>query len=264
VKETVYGFRKVDQAADAQYFIRFLDDLAALDSVRECRRLMIDRLDLRAGHRVLDVGCGVGDDVAAIARLVGPSGKVVGVDSSQVMVDEARKRCKGLPAEIVVGDAENLQFAPGSFDAARSERTFMYLDAGRALDEMIRVVKPGGTVVVFDLDHDSISIDSPEKETTRKVIHFLSDNHRNGSVGRQLKRLFKERGLTDLTLRPHSHVLGFPMFERVFGGLLIKAQDAGVIGTGEAARWYDGFVEANRLGYFHMTVPGFIVAGRKT
>jgi ubiquinone/menaquinone biosynthesis C-methylase UbiE len=261
--ESVHGFRTVDQAEDAQYFIEFLDEVSRLETVLECKRLMLERLGLRPGDRALDVGCGVGEDVAAMARLVGPEGKAVGVDGSRVMVAEARRRCEGLPAEIVVGDAESLAFSSDSFDAARSERAFMYLDAARALDEMVRVCKPRAPIVVFDLDHDGISIDSPHRETTRKLVRFNSDSHRNGSVGRQLKRLFKERGLTEIAVRPHSHLLPFSFFKRLFGGVLIKAQEAGVVTPAEGAEWFDGIAAAEERGWFHMAVPGFIVSGRK-
>lgn len=264
MKETVHGFREVDRSADAQYFIQFLDEIGSLESVREGKRLMLEALDIRAGHRVLDVGCGVGADAIEIARLVGETGAVVGVDSSQVMVAEARKRCAGLAIEVLNGDAESLEFPAHSFDACRSERVFMYVDAGRALGEMIRVTKPGGTVVVFDVDHDGISIDSPRPDVTRKMVQFMSDNHRNGIVGRQLRRLFRERGMADVHLRPHSHVLPFSFFERLCGGSVIKAQEAGVITASEGELWLAELAEADRRGVFLMVVPGFIVGGRKT
>lgn len=263
MKETVHGFRKVDHTADAQYFIQFLDEISSFESVRECKRLMLDLLGIRAGHRLLDIGCGVGDDVNEMARLVGNTGKVVGLDSSHVMAVESRRRSEGLPVEIVVGDAENLEFPAASFDGCRSERAFMYLDAGRALEEMIRVTKPGGRLVVFDLDHDGISIDSPRLATTRKMVQFHSDNHRNGIVGRQLMRLFKERELTDIKFTPHSLIFPFSFFKRLYSGLLIKAQEAGVITKTEGAEWFNEIADAANRGFFHMVVPGFIVGGQK-
>jgi ubiquinone/menaquinone biosynthesis C-methylase UbiE len=201
--------------------------------------------------------------VIEMARLVGKTGRVVGVDSSQVMVAEARRRSEGLPADIVVGDAENLEFPARTFDACRSERAFMYLDAGRALDEMIRVTKPGGRLVVFDVDHDGISIDSPRPAVTRKMVQFLSDNHRNGIVGRQLKRFFMERGLIDISFKPHSHVLPFSFFKRLCSGSVIKAQEAGVITKSDGEQWLNELADADKRGFFLMVVPGFIVGGRK-
>ncbi|MGH7846975.1 MAG: methyltransferase domain-containing protein, partial [Candidatus Binatia bacterium] len=252
MKDTVHGFRQVDQATDAQYYFQFLDELSMLQSVQECRRLMRDVLGVHPGHRLLDIGCGVGDEVRAMARLAADRGNAVGLDNSRVMIAEATRRSEGsgLPAQFLVGDAEHLEFASESFDGCRSERTFMYLDAGKALDEMIRVTKPGGSLVVFDLDHDGISIDSSRPALTRKLVQFLSDNHRNGIVGRHLMRLFKERGLTDLTFKPHSLICPFSFFSRLYSRMLIKAQQAGVITPTESTEWFSELVEADKRGVF--------------
>jgi ubiquinone/menaquinone biosynthesis C-methylase UbiE len=265
MKDTVHGFRQVDQATDAKYYFQFLDELSMLRSVRECRDFMLDMLDVRRGYQLLDIGCGVGDEVRAVARLAGNTGKAVGLDNSQAMIAEATRRSEGsgLSVEFVVGDAEHLEFASESFDGCRSERTFMYLDAGKALDDMIRVTKPGGTVVVFDLDHEGISIDSSRPALTRKLIQFLSDNHRNGIVGRHLRRLFQERGLADVTFKPHSLICPFSFFSRLYRPMLIKAQQAGVITPTEGSEWFREMAEADKRGVFLMVVPGFIVSGRK-
>jgi ubiquinone/menaquinone biosynthesis C-methylase UbiE len=54
----------------------------------------------------------------------------------------------------------------------------MHLDDHEtALAEMVRVVRPGGKVVVFDFDWDAVFVDSPYKETTRKIVHAFSDGH---------------------------------------------------------------------------------------
>lgn len=96
---------------------------------------------------LLDVGCGTGDEVRALAHAVGPRGRSVGVDASAVMVAEAQHRhaASGLPVAFVVGDAQHLAFADASFDRCRAERVLMHLDdPERALAEMRRVVRSGG------------------------------------------------------------------------------------------------------------------------
>jgi ubiquinone/menaquinone biosynthesis C-methylase UbiE len=267
MKETVHtrGFRQVDQATDPQYYFQFLDEFGALESVQECRGLMLQLMHIHAGYRLLDVGCGVGDGVREMARLAGEKGHAVGLDNSHMMIAEAQKRSEGLglSVEFIAGDAENLDFPSDSFDGCLSERTFMYLDARRALEEMIRVTKPGGSLVVFALDHDAISIDSSRKELTRKIVQFHSDNHRNGLVGRQLARLFKEQRLTDLTLKPHSLVCSFSIFRHVYNRLLMSAEEDGVITKTEGKEWFDEMAEAERRGVFLFVEPGFIVGGRK-
>ena len=265
MKESVHDFNQVDQVTDAQYYIQFLEEISRLESVRDCKRLMLQSLGVQGGQRLLDVGCGLGDDAREMAHLVGDSGRVVGLDSSQAMIAEAQKRSEGwdLPVEFIVGDAEKLDFPSESFDACRSERTLIHLNAGQALDEIIRVTKPGGRLVVFDLDAEGISFDNSRPALTRKILQFHSDNYRNGIVGRQLARLFKERRLTDVTFRPHSVICPFPFFKRIYTGVLIKVQEAKVITAIESVEWFNEAVEAERRGMFLFVVPGFIVSGRK-
>jgi len=76
---------------------------------------------------VLEVGCGTGDDARDIARRVGPTGHVVGLDNSQVMIAEGERRAAGLglPVAFHVGDAMHMTYADRSFDAVRADRTFL-------------------------------------------------------------------------------------------------------------------------------------------
>src|SRR5215467_10946103 len=93
-------------------------------SVQEFRRMSFALLELQPGFAVLDVGCGTGDDVRVLATQVGQEGRAVGLDSSETAVAEARARSEedGLPVEFRVGDAHQLPFDAGTFEATRTER----------------------------------------------------------------------------------------------------------------------------------------------
>ena len=108
--------------------------------------LLADNADLRAGWRVLDVACGNGNATLAAAR----SGtSVVGVDYVPELLEGGRARAvaEGLDVEMQFGDAEALPFADASFDAALSVFGAMFApDHRRAAAEILRVVRPGGTV----------------------------------------------------------------------------------------------------------------------
>src|SRR5438105_2929053 len=108
--EDVTLFTAVDRSKDPAFFTRFLDEGNALASIQASKPLILEGLQLRPGHVVLDVGCGTGADVIDIARLVGTSGRVVGIDVSESLISEARRRWDDsrLPVECRVGDAQAL------------------------------------------------------------------------------------------------------------------------------------------------------------
>ena len=87
---------------------------------------------------VLDIGCGTGDDVLALAELVGPKGKVIGLDNSKSMIEEANQRSKQnqYAVQFRVGDIYKLDFADNTFDCCRADRVFMHLpDRQQALSD---------------------------------------------------------------------------------------------------------------------------------
>src|SRR6266581_4620497 len=119
---------------------------------------------IRPGHAVLDVGCGAGDDLRSLAQLVGPTGRVVGVDNSETMLQEARERTRGLPVECHTGDAHHLDFAADSFDSCRAERVLQHVEEPfQAFAEFVRVVRPGCRVVVADPDYGTLMVDATDR-----------------------------------------------------------------------------------------------------
>jgi ubiquinone/menaquinone biosynthesis C-methylase UbiE len=86
------NFAQIDRSANPQQFVDYLDMTTALDSMQRLKSLSYESMRIERGHTVLDLGCGAGDDVRMLAGMVGPQGKVVGVDYSELMVGEAIKR----------------------------------------------------------------------------------------------------------------------------------------------------------------------------
>jgi SAM-dependent methyltransferase len=145
---------------DAARYLTFAAERAA-----DVRRQGYERMEIGEGWSVLDVGCGLGEVCADLVELVGPSGRVVGVDVSEAMITRARERCGELPIEFGIGDAEALVFEDATFDAVRAERVVQHLDdPATAIAEMARVVRPGGKVFVLDPVHDAsvVATEHPE------------------------------------------------------------------------------------------------------
>lgn len=113
--------------------------------------LMLRMAGLEAGERVLDLACGTGLVTLPAAEAVGPSGEVVGTDISQRMVELVAERAaeRGIRhASFDRMDAEDLRFPDSSFDAVLCGLGLMYVpDPLRSLEEMLRVLRPGGRAV---------------------------------------------------------------------------------------------------------------------
>ena len=108
------------------------------------RKDTLNRLAIQKGERVLDIGSGPGFLADAIAEMTGPSGKVVGVDISQQMVDRATSRSKYDWLSYEVADAAALPFADDSFDVIVSTQVAEYVtDIEAFCSEIFRVLSPG-------------------------------------------------------------------------------------------------------------------------
>src|ERR1041384_8136590 len=99
-----------------------MDEAQKPAAIRASKQLMRDRIALANGEAVLDVGCGPGDDLFDMAEDAGPAGRLVGLDASDVMIAEARRRAKerGLPVAFEVGAATWLPFPDGTSAGSRA------------------------------------------------------------------------------------------------------------------------------------------------
>ena len=126
---------------------------------------------------------------------------------------------------------------------------------------MVRVIRPGGRVVIFDFDYDSVSIDSSDRALTRALIHLASDRVPNGCIGRQLPRLFCRAGLQEVQALPQAMALPFEMLVRAYKGSLQTAQEAGLVSAEAVGRWWKELEDDAAKGEFFSAMYGFAVVG---
>jgi ubiquinone/menaquinone biosynthesis C-methylase UbiE len=190
-----HRFSDVDASEQAAEFASFLDRVRALPQAMERRAAAYRSLKLRSGQRVLDAGCGPGDDTRELARLVAPGGEAVGLDLSEALLAEARRRNDTTAATFVRGSVIELPFEDASFDAYRAERLHQHLvDPVAALTEAARVLRPGGRIAIVDQDWDSILIDADDQALTRLIVNAYCDSFANGWSGRRLFRQLVDAG----------------------------------------------------------------------
>lgn len=133
-------------------------DLLAERSEQPVRETGLQMLDARAGQKMLEIGFGTGRTLVELAEAVGPSGRVLGIDLSEKMLEVSQKllREKRLEGrvELVCGDALHMPYASETLDGVFTAFTLELFDTPeipQVLAECRRVLKPGGRLVVVSM-----------------------------------------------------------------------------------------------------------------
>jgi SAM-dependent methyltransferase len=143
-----------------------------------------------------------------LARLAGVA-SIVGVDTGRTLIERARALAAEIPhASFQVGDAAALPFPDGSFDAVVFDSVLTHAaDPERALDEAVRVLRPGGRLGVFDGDYATTTVAIGEHDPLQAcVAAMMAASVRDPYLVRRLARLLEGRGLRVDTFRSHGYV----------------------------------------------------------
>jgi SAM-dependent methyltransferase len=175
---------------------------AAGPGIHDQHRIALSMLDLSPNDSVLDVACGPGDFTRDFACATG-EGLVVGLDASKTMLDVAVRKTERANLAYVRGDAQSLPFRDGSFDAICCFAALYLIEKPmRALDEIVRVLAPGGRVALLSSCHRGplpARVTNPVVQTLTGVRIFARD---------ELTRALCDRGSTDI----EQHVVGLAQF----------------------------------------------------
>ena len=163
---------------------------------------------------VLSVGCGPGNILRAIAATE-PTIRATGIDISQTRIEQARKRSPGNPqVKFFCGNATEMQFPRRSFDLVYTRMLLQYLSQKeKAVAEMVRVTKPGGLVMLQDLDGQLIwhyPEDPIMQNAVMQVTGALAESGFDPLVGRKLFWLAQKAGLEQIEVQvePYHLVVG--------------------------------------------------------
>ena len=154
---------------------------------------------------ILDVGAGAGALSVDLAWRAGNGGAVTALDHDLRALKIAETIAKGVGVRLktLAGDATALPVKDGSQDMTVARFLFQHLpDPSCVLSQMRRVTRPGGRIVLIDVDDEVLLNDPPEPDhtaTLRKALRTLQSRHGgNRLIGRRLYRLMREAGLKEI------------------------------------------------------------------
>ncbi|HET9495376.1 MAG TPA: methyltransferase domain-containing protein [Chloroflexia bacterium] len=179
------------------------DEVFVPAALQQWAERVADAAKLQRGQRVLDVACGTGVLTRAVAERVGPEGAVVGLDRNEGMLAVARRNAPDI--EWRQGNVEAMSFESRSFDAVVSQFGLIFFANRRAVDEMTRVLRPGGhlAVAVWSRLEDSPGYAAFTDLLQRRVSAQAADEERAAfALGdpQLLRSHFEGAALSDLKI----------------------------------------------------------------
>jgi len=221
-------------------------------------REYLDAMDIDSASTVLDIGCGTAVAARTIARRANFSGRITGIDLSPYLVKAAKRLADeeglGDRVEFRSGDTRDLDIPDGSFDAVVAHTLVSHVqEALTVLKEAVRVVKPGGLIVIFDGDYASMTFALDDPVQSRRYNEALiSAVVTSPRVMRQMPRLIQQAGLEMVRMIPYTMVevgkgdfwlSGIDSFEKL-------APKSGAMTEEEATGWANALHKASDEGVF--------------
>jgi arsenite methyltransferase len=240
-----------------------LEQLYRTRDVLRRRELVRAALGARAGDRVLDVGCGPGFYVTELLELVGRDGSVVGVDASPDMLAVAAKRAEGHDnVEFHEAEATSLPVPDASVDRALTVQVLEYVpNVPAALAELRRALRPGGRVLVWDVDWATVSWYAADGELMQRVLAAWDKHLTHPSLPRTLASRLRDAGFEHIQMEAHPFATT-ELIPDAYGGSLVPLLEQYVVEQGgmrqeEAKVWADEQRELGERGAFFFSVTQF-------
>jgi SAM-dependent methyltransferase len=271
------GFRSVDsQSRDEQLrcvqCLSFIKNDPGFLAVRDTA---FERLALNDGSMtVYDVGCGAGFDTIELAKRLS-AGRVVGVDLSSALIEEAKNRSVlqplSVPVEFTTGDARTLtsnpKMPPGSADRVYMERALQHIprqDLAEVVRQYHSVLKSDGLFVSVEPNWELFTVRSHDVAFFRKLHHHWVDRFNHGNVAMNIPVAMQEAGFVDV-----SSALVAVEFNRFEAGELVydftrtagELVTKGVATSEEANAWLDQQKQAGDD--FYCCLMMSVTSGRK-
>lgn len=233
------------------------------------RAFVRQHLDLQAGEHVMDIGAGPGLLALEMAEEVGDGGQVIALEPSADMRTFAEHRCEATPwVSIVDGDAIALPADDESLDAIVTTQVYEYVpDSAAALKEALRVLKPGGRLLILDTDWDSAVVNTSDRARMAIVLDSYRSHFYHSDLPGRLPKLIKDAGF-DLNHAGGTPIVNTHMGEDTYAGGVVHgiakyAERKGGLDPDICAAWLQEQEKLNADGGFFFSITRFLFVATK-
>lgn len=232
---------------------------------RRLRDQMLDDLHLIPGGMVLEVGCGPGMLLEPLHERVTSEGSIHGLDLNPHFITIAERRAEMLELDnttFTVGDCHELPYRDEFFDAVVAEKLLMHVaPTSRVIEEIRRVLVPGGRVVFADYDPYTIMVAGPEPAVTARVMSSAARVYASPFASRETALTCSRAGLYVERVAGYLQVFEDPKARTVAGMPEVWNDHAAAgreVDAGTARRWLKRVELAAREGRFMVAIPYII------
>ena len=232
------------------------------------RQHTLNRLSVKRGEQILDVGCGVGFLSYEIALQTGDSGRVSGIDQNSEMIRHANKRCESLRnTEFSEANAEDLPFPEKSFDAACCTQVLLYVnDVAQVLSGIRRVLKPAGRIIIVETDWRGVVLNSDYDSITRKIFSAWDASVPSPNLPVRLGQLLVDNGFCNVDVEPipilNTEYTPSQFSHGMMNWITRNALKKGVITKEQSQKWLDDLDEKGKSGNYFFCVNRFLFSAQ--
>ena len=232
------------------------------------RQHTLNKLSVKRGEKILDVGCGVGFLSYEIALQTGDYGRVKGIDQNSDMIRHANKRCENLRnTEFSEANANDLPFPEESFDAACCTQVLLYVkDVAQVISGIKRVLKPAGRIIVVETDWRGVVLNSDYDSITRKIFSAWDATVSSPNLPVRLGPLLLNNGFCNIDVEPipilNTEYTPSQFSHGMMNWITRNALKNGVITKEQSQKWMDDLDVKGESGNYFFCVNRFLFSGQ--